>query len=260
MAEPIIRVEGLTRIFHTGGEDVHAVDDITLDVAPHQMTAIVGPSGAGKTTFLNLVAGLDDPTGGRVWFQGRPLDEMSHRERLDLRRAYGFIFQTFGLLPLLSAAENVGVPLRMRRVPSAEREARVAEALAWVGLAERARHRPYELSGGEQQRVAVARALAARPTVILADEPTGQLDSQTGLRIVEILRRVVDEHDITVVVATHDVQVMAEADVVHEILDGKLIDTRHKGAPRDGKRPEDVLEVKVQPPWMAGPKARRRNR
>lgn len=226
---PIIRVQNLHRVYHLGGEDIHAVNDVSLDIMPHRMTAIVGRSGSGKTTLLNLIAGLDDPTGGEVWVDGEHLPEMDEAARIRLRRdRIGFVFQTFGLLPLLSAAENVGVPLRMRRMAPKARRERVAEALSWVGLEERARHRPYELSGGEQQRVALARALASQPRFILADEPTGQLDSQTGKRILALLRRFVEEQDITVVIVTHDPQVMEEADVVHELRDGRLIDTRYK--------------------------------
>jgi putative ABC transport system ATP-binding protein len=131
-------------------------------------------------------------------------------------------------MPLLSARENVGVPLRMRGLPPAEREARVDEALAWVGLTDRAHHRPYELSGGEQQRVAIARALAEDPELVLADEPTGQLDTRTGRRILELLRRMVEERGVTLVIVTHDPQVMAEADIVHELRDGRLVGTRVK--------------------------------
>jgi putative ABC transport system ATP-binding protein len=156
---------------------------------------------------------------------------MDDAARLALRRdKLGFVFQSFGLLPLLTAAENVGVPLRMRHMPSREREDRIAEALNWVGLTRRARHRPYELSGGEQQRVAIARALASQPEIILADEPTGQLDSQTGRRILDLLRRLVAERHITLVIVSHDPQIMQEADVVHEMRDGRLIDTRIKSA------------------------------
>ncbi|MBN2471850.1 MAG: ABC transporter ATP-binding protein, partial [Anaerolineae bacterium] len=226
---PIIRVEGLHRVYQLGGEDIHAVNDVSLEVFPHRMTAIVGRSGSGKTTLLNLIAGLDDPTEGAVWIEGQRLAEMDEQARIALRRDHiGFVFQTFGLLPLLSAEENVGVPLRMRRFTHKERQARVHAALEWVGLTERARHRPYELSGGEQQRVALARALASRPRFILADEPTGQLDSLTGRRILALLRRLVEEQDITVLVVTHDPQVMEEADVVHELRDGRLLETRHK--------------------------------
>lgn len=224
-----IRTENLTRIYHLEGEDIRALSGVSLAIYPCQMTAIVGRSGSGKTTLLNLIAGLDDPTEGEVWIMGQALRQMDEKARLALRRErLGFIFQSFGLLPLLTAAENVGVPLRMRGVPSAEREARIREALEWVGLGRRARHRPYELSGGEQQRVAIARALAAQPQIVLADEPTGQLDSQTGRRILDLLRRLVAERGITLVIVSHDPMVMAEADVVHELRDGKLIETRYK--------------------------------
>jgi len=224
-----IRTERLSRTYHLAGEDIHAVQDVSLEIYPHQMTAVVGKSGSGKTTLLNLMAGLDTPTSGSVFVLGRDLATLDDAAKLALRRdQIGFIFQSFGLLPLLTAAENVSVPLRMRHLPRTERESRVAEALAWVGLTRRSRHRPYELSGGEQQRVAIARALAAQPQILLADEPTGQLDSQTGRKILELLRRAVTERGITLVVVSHDPMVMAEADVVHEMRDGKLIDTRRK--------------------------------
>jgi putative ABC transport system ATP-binding protein len=229
--EPAVRVENLERVYRLGSEDVHAINGVTLDIWPQQMAAIVGRSGSGKTTLLNLIAGLDTPTRGEVWVLGRKLGEMDETAKLALRReTLGFVFQSFGLLPLLTAAENVSVPLRMRALNRQEREARVAEALDWVGLTRRARHRPYELSGGEQQRVAIARALAARPQIVLADEPTGQLDSQTGRRILDLLRRLVAERAITVVIVSHDPQVMREADIVHELRDGHLLDTRVKAA------------------------------
>ena len=225
--EPAIRLRGLEHVYHLKGEDIHAVNGVSLDIHAGHMTAIVGRSGSGKTTLLNLIAGLDIPTRGDVLIHGRDLRSMDESARLALRReSLGFIFQSFGLLPLLTASENVSVPLRMQGMARREREARVAEALEWVGLTRRTRHRPYELSGGEQQRVAIARALVARPQIILADEPTGQLDSQTGRRLLELLRRLVTERGITLVVVSHDPAVTAEADVVHELRDGRLIDTR----------------------------------
>ena len=227
--EPVISLVDLHRIYHLAGEDIHAVNGVTLDVWPRQMTAIVGRSGSGKTTLLNLIAGLDTPTRGEIRVLGRNLGQMTESERLALRlHKLGFIFQSFGLMPLLSARENVGVPLRMRGMDPAEREARVQEALEWVGLADRAHHRPYELSGGEQQRVAIARALAEDPELVIADEPTGQLDTRTGRRILDLLRRLVTERGVTLVIATHDPQVMAEADVVHEMRDGMLVESRVK--------------------------------
>ncbi|MFN8528818.1 MAG: ABC transporter ATP-binding protein [Anaerolineae bacterium] len=228
-AEPLFRIRDLHRIYQMGSEQVHAVNGVTVDLLPGKMTAIVGRSGSGKTTFLNLISGLDKPTQGEIWFADQRIDTLPEANLLALRREkIGFVFQSFGLLPLLSAAENVGVPLRMRSMGRREREERVTQALGWVGLLERAHHRPYELSGGEQQRVAVARALAAAPRVILADEPTGQLDSQTGRRLLDLMRRLVAEQGITLIIVTHDPQVMSEVDIIHEMRDGHLIDTRHK--------------------------------
>ncbi len=228
-AEPTISLEEVDRIYQLAGEDIHAVNRVSLDVWPEYMTAIVGRSGSGKTTLLNLIAGLDEPTGGDIWILGRKLAQMSERERLEMRlHRLGFVFQSFGLMPLLTARENVGVPLRMRAMNPHEREERVDEALDWVGLTERAHHRPYELSGGEQQRVAIARALAEGPELVLADEPTGQLDTRTGRKILDLLRRMVVERGITLLVVTHDPQVMAEADIVYELRDGMLVDSRIK--------------------------------
>jgi putative ABC transport system ATP-binding protein len=227
--EPVISMSHLHRIYHLAGEDIHAINDVTLDIWPERMTAIVGRSGSGKTTLLNLIAGLDEPSEGEVRVLGRDLMTMDERERLNLRlHELGFIFQSFGLMPLLNARENVGVPLRMRGLDPAERERRVDDALEWVGLSERAHHRPYEMSGGEQQRVAIARALAEGPSLVLADEPTGQLDTRTGRRILDLLRRLVLERGVTLVVVTHDPQVMAEADIVHELSDGMLVESRIK--------------------------------
>lgn len=222
----IIKTHHLHRVFRLGGATIHAVNDVNLEIFPNRMTAIVGRSGSGKTTLLNLVSGLENPTEGEVFLDSQSLAEMDYKARLHLRRdKIGFVFQTFGLLPLLSAAENVSIPLRIRNLSHREREMQVMEALDWVGLKQRAGHRPYELSGGEQQRVAIARALVARPRLIMADEPTGQLDSRTGRHILNLLRRLVIEHNITLMIVTHDPQVMQEADTVHEMRDGRLIAT-----------------------------------
>jgi putative ABC transport system ATP-binding protein len=225
--DAIIQIRNLHRIYDTGSEKVHAVNDVSLDIHTGQLTAIVGRSGAGKTTLLNLLSGLDTPDEGTVHINGQSLFNMPEAERVQLRRQkIGFIFQSFGLLPLLSARENVGVPLRMMTLPGNEREERVEEALEWVGLAKRMSHRPYELSGGEQQRVAIARALAARPEIILADEPTGQLDTHTGRRVLNTMRDLAQRLEITLVIVTHDRLVMRAADIIHEMRDGKHIDTR----------------------------------
>lgn len=224
--DTIIRTQNLERTYHLAGEDVHAVNKVSVSIAPGQMTVIAGPSGSGKTTFLNLVSGLDHPDAGEIWVDGARIDQLDERTRRTFRREkIGFVFQSFGLLPLLSAMENVGIPLRMRYMPRQERERRVIETLRWVGLADRAQHRSYELSGGEQQRVAIARALASEPRIIMADEPTGQLDSHTGQRIIDLLRRMVDERGVTALIVTHDAKVMRAADVVHEMRDGCLIES-----------------------------------
>jgi putative ABC transport system ATP-binding protein len=224
-ADAMIHTHELHRVFRTAGSEVHAVNGVTFDIPRGRMTAIVGRSGAGKTTLLNLIAGLDQPTHGHIFVDGRDVTALSENDKVALRREkLGFVFQNFGLLPLLTAAENVSVPLRMRRLARSERDRRVTEALEWVGLRPRAKHRPHELSGGEQQRVALARALAAQPDLLLADEPTGQLDSQTGKRVIAVMRRLVDELGITLVAVTHDTQVRDAADIVLHMHDGRLLD------------------------------------
>jgi peptide/nickel transport system ATP-binding protein len=217
-------IDQLTRTFLLGVEEIHAVQAISLRIEPGSLTVLKGRSGSGKTTLLNLVAGLDEPTAGTITIDGQALVEMDSRERIALRRhRIGFVYQTFGLLPFLSAEENVAVPLRLLRLASRARKQRVAEALALVGLTARAHHRVYELSGGEQQRVAIARALVKEPALLLADEPTGQLDSVTGTTIIALLRQVVNETGVTVIVATHDAKILDYADAVHELQDGRLV-------------------------------------
>lgn len=200
--------------------------EVSLKVAPGEFLALVGRSGSGKTTLLNLVAGLDRPTSGEVLVDGQRVDCMGDRELDALRRhTVGFIFQSFGLLPLLSARENVELPLRIAGLGYRERRKRVEEALAFVGLGKRAEHRPYELSGGEQQRVAIARALAARPRLILADEPTGELDSATASAVFGLLRDLARVEGITIIACTHDRLVMELAGRVEELADGRLVTT-----------------------------------
>jgi putative ABC transport system ATP-binding protein len=212
------------------GEKVHALRDVNLAIPAGSMTVIKGPSGSGKTTLLNLIAGLDDPTAGDAYFGDRSLAGMSAEEKIGLcRQQIGFVFQTFGLLPFLSVAENVQVPLRLLRTSRRERRVLVDAVLDMVGLSGRADHRAYELSGGEQQRVAIARALVKRPALILADEPTGQLDSLTGARIIALLRETATRMGVTVVVASHDPNVHEAADRVFELQDGRLVETRQSG-------------------------------
>ena len=222
--EPVIVTRDLVRAFHTGGSEVLALRGVSLEVPAGELLALQGRSGSGKTTLLNLMGGLDSPTSGTVLFEGRDISSASEAELTDLRRhRVSFVFQSSGLLPLLSAYENVELPLRINGVAWRERGRRAQESLEQVGLAARARHRPYELSGGEQQRVAIARALVVSPAVLLADEPTGDLDSATGLSIATILKEVAQSQGITVVVATHDMALAAMADRVAELVDGALV-------------------------------------
>ncbi|MGW5077164.1 ABC transporter ATP-binding protein [Micromonospora echinospora] len=221
--EDVARVEGVSRTFGKGEHAVHAVQDVSFTARRGELVAVRGRSGAGKTTLLNLIGGLDRPDAGRIRVAGHDVTGAGERELLALRRGtIGFVFQTFGLVPILSAAENVGVPLRLAKVPAAEREQRVAVLLELVGLGGHAAQRPYELSGGQQQRVAVARALANEPDLLIADEPTGQLDSETGRSIMDLLRAVVHARGMTALVATHDPALIEMADRTLTLRDGRL--------------------------------------
>ncbi|MFJ8441811.1 ABC transporter ATP-binding protein [Kitasatospora griseola] len=222
-AAPMVVAEDLWRSFGAGPRTVHALRGVSFTAARGELTALKGRSGSGKTTLLNLVGGLDTPTSGRISLDGADLSGLDEAGRLALRRdRIGFVFQSFGLLSTLTAAENVGVPMRLRRLPAAEREEKVRTLLALVGLADHAEQRPSELSGGQQQRVAIARALANDPALIIADEPTGQLDSETGLAVMELLRAVVHSQGVTALVATHDPALMAQADRVISLHDGTV--------------------------------------
>jgi putative ABC transport system ATP-binding protein len=220
---PMVAAADVSRTFGRGGSAVHALRGVTFDITQGQLTALSGRSGSGKTTLLNIIGGLDTPTSGTVRLGGRDLTGMTERDRMLLRRGtVSFIFQSFGLIPMLSAAENVGIPLRIAGVGRRQREERVALMLAVVGLADHARQRPNELSGGQQQRVAIAHALAVSPQLLIADEPTGQLDSETGRQIMRLLRTVVQSEGITAVVATHDGTLLELADSVLRLEDGQL--------------------------------------
>ncbi|WP_338088012.1 ABC transporter ATP-binding protein [Nocardioides lijunqiniae] len=221
--EPMVEVRGLTRTYGAGPVSVHALREVSFEVAPGELVAVVGRSGSGKTTLLNLLGGLDRPDAGTVRVDGTEVTGLDDQGLSALRRdSISFVFQTFGLIPALTAAENVGVPLRLRRTPVAEREQRVALLLDLVGLREHALQRPAELSGGQQQRVGIARALAGSPRLLLADEPTGQLDAETGLSVMALLRAVVESEGVTAVVATHDPVLMSLADRVLTIADGRV--------------------------------------
>lgn len=232
---PILEAFALTKHYSTPAGEVPAVRDVDLTVAPGSFAVVKGRSGSGKTTLLNLLGGLDRPTGGGVRIGGTDLGTLSEPELAATRRSeIGFIFQAFGLLPTLTAAENVELPMRLERADPAERIDRSRTLLELVGLGHRVDHRPAELSGGEQQRVAIARALANRPRLLLADEPTGQLDSRTGAEIVEVLAALVESHGVAAFVATHDAIPVAHADQVFTLSDGRL---SLPGEPAAAQRP-----------------------
>ncbi|MER5378967.1 ABC transporter ATP-binding protein [Streptomyces sp. NBC_00647] len=223
--DTMVRVENVHRSYGTGAAAVHALRGVSFDVPRGELVALKGRSGSGKTTLLNLVGGLDEPDEGRVLVDGLDLSALDENGLLGLRRdRIGFVFQSFGLIPILTAAENVGVPLRLRRAEAREREERVELLLSLVGLADHAAQRPGELSGGQQQRVAIARALANNPALLIADEPTGQLDAETGHAVMELLRAVVRSEQVTALVATHDATLLDLADRVLELSDGEIVE------------------------------------
>ena len=226
MTTAYLDVHDVHRTFRSGASEVHALRGVSLSAAPGELLAVRGRSGSGKTTLLNVVGGLDRPDDGRVVLDGAEVTAMDDSELLGLRRGtVSYVFQSFGLVPILTARENVGIPLRLNEIEPEEREERVAAALDHVGLSAHVNQRPGELSGGQQQRVALARALASRPGLLLADEPTGQLDSETGLEIMTLIARLAKEEMMTTVVTTHDPVLLSLADRVVELVDGHLVGT-----------------------------------
>ena len=222
---PLVSARDLERTFLLGSERIRALHDVNVEAYAGGLLVITGPSGSGKTTLLNLLAGLDMPTSGSVHLDGQDLATLSEWKLAQLRRTrIGFVFQSFGLLPLLSAYENVELPLRIAQWGRRDRAQRTEEILDLVGLGDRASHRPYEMSGGEQQRIAVARAVAHRPGLIIADEPTGELDSTTGTAIFTLLKNIVERENVAVVVASHDVTVASRfATATRELRDGTFV-------------------------------------
>jgi ABC-type lipoprotein export system ATPase subunit len=219
----LISVAKLTRIYHVGTRKIQALYGVDLVANRGQVLALRGRSGSGKTTFLNCIAGLDQPNSGQVWIDGQEITMLRERERVHLRRhIIGFIFQSHALLATYSAAENVDLILRLAGMGRQQRLKRIQEVLSLVGLAKWADHRPYELSGGQQQRVAVARAIAPRPAIILADEPTGELDTITGQQILHLLRHIAVNEGVTILIATHDLAVNAYADWIYHLNDGRV--------------------------------------
>jgi putative ABC transport system ATP-binding protein len=220
---PIIQAISASRDYQLAGETVHAVRNVDLEVRLGEFITLVGRSGSGKTTLLNLLAGLDHPTSGRVLFEGEDLSDYNEKQFIQLRRhRIGVVFQSFALLPLLSAYENVELPMRIAGVGASERSKRTNEVLEIVGLRRRARHRPYELSGGEQQRISIARAVAMRPSVILADEPTGELDSVNAAKIFGLFQSMVLEKEMSIVATTHDRTLLDMADKIYTVHNGEI--------------------------------------
>lgn len=223
MSEPILSARALTKTYTMGKRSLEVLRGVSLDVARGEFIALRGASGAGKSTLLHLFGGLDTPNAGEVRFGGKNLYQLSSNEIAGLRNTrIGFVFQAYHLLPELDALENVCLPARMARVPAAQAEQRGRELLARVGLAGRVEHKPFELSGGEQQRVAIARALINEPELILADEPTGNLDSHTGSEIIDLLVQLRAEKNTTLMIATHDASVAARAPKAVHLVDGMI--------------------------------------
>lgn len=219
----MIELENIKKIYSLGGEEVHALDGVSLNVMEHEFVAIVGASGSGKSTLMNIIGCLDTPDEGNYYIDGQDVTSLSERELATMRnRKIGFIFQQFNLLPKLTAYENVELPLIYQGLPGAERKERVELALERVGLSGRVHHRPNQLSGGQQQRVAVARALATHPSLILADEPTGNLDSRSSRDIMTLIHELHEQGN-TIILITHDDGIAAQAERQVRIMDGKIV-------------------------------------
>ena len=228
-----------------GDNEVRALDGVTLHIKPHEFVAIIGPSGSGKSTLMNMIGCLDVPTSGRYWIDGVEGSRMKDNQLADLRnQKLGFIFQQYNLLSRLSALENVELPLIYRGISASKREKMAKEALARVGLSDKIHHKPTELSGGQQQRVSIARALCAHPSLILADEPTGALDSKSGIEIMQMLHELHEEGN-TIIIITHDLNIAKQAERIVTIRDGKIVgdvDNRHDMAEADNVKGSDLSD------------------
>ncbi|MFC4102336.1 ABC transporter ATP-binding protein [Paenibacillus xanthanilyticus] len=220
--QPLIRIEQLNKQYKMGGEIVHALSEISLEIAHGDMLAIIGPSGSGKSTLMNVIGCLDSPTSGSYWMDGEEVSRLRENRLAEIRnRKIGFIFQNFNLLNKLTALENVELPLIYRGMPAKQRKDAAMEALAKVGLDSRSKHRPNELSGGQQQRVAIARALAGNPPILLADEPTGALDTKTGVEVMGLIKEL-NASGHTIILITHDLSIAQQAGRVVRIQDGRI--------------------------------------
>lgn len=223
MADSLIRTENLTKTFVLGKEKVTALNDVSISVEKGQICAVLGTSGSGKSTLLNMLAGLERPTSGAVYIGRHRIDKMTERELTLFRQKFtGFVFQSYNLIPSLTALENVAMPLMFKGIGKQEREARALEMLRLVGLENRKNHRPSEMSGGQQQRAGIARAFVSNPRVIFADEPTGNLDSETTKNVMELVCGLVHENNSTMILVTHDTNVASYADKIITITDGKV--------------------------------------
>lgn len=232
----MIRLQQVVKVYSLGKVQVQALGGITLAIGPGEFVALVGPSGCGKSTLLNLMAGIDRPTAGEVWLEGERLDRLSDERLTRLRRTMvGIVFQFFNLLPTLTARENVALPLLLDGLQGGEIEGRVARGLQRVGLTHRAEHWPHELSGGEQQRVAIARAIVAEPRIVLADEPTGNLDSVAGGAVLDLLEELNRDHGQTVVLATHSLEAADRAGRIVHLRDGR-VEGIEEARPEPGRR------------------------
>lgn len=219
----VVRLEGVSKVYHQGTVDVHALRGLDLDIHEGEFTALVGPSGSGKTTTLNLVGALDTPTSGSVFVDGRELGAMGRKDLSQLRRdRIGFVFQSYNLIPVLTAYENAEMVMWVQGVPAAERRERVMDLLRSVGLEGLEDRRPTELSGGQQQRVAIARAIAARPAIVLADEPTANVDSETAESLITLMERLNRQENVTFLFSTHDSRVVERARRVIHMVDGRI--------------------------------------
>ena len=226
-ASPIISVRNLKKIYRIGPNRVHALDGISFDVPGGSFLAIVGTSGSGKSTCLNMLAGLERPTSGTVRILGKRIDQMDERQLVRFRREHvGFIFQSYNLIPSMNAEENVAMPLIFRGIPKEQRQAVARKYMEKIGILDQATHMPSQMSGGQQQRVGIARALAVNPDIIFADEPTGNLDSHTTAEVLALLRQIVREQKKTLVMVTHDQSIADHADIQIRIIDGKIVERK----------------------------------
>lgn len=221
----LIELNNVTKNYHLGETVVHALKEFSLQLKATELAAIWGPSGSGKTTVLNLIGAIDEPSSGIIRFEGENISELSDDKRSELRnRSFGFIFQTFNLIPVLSALENVMLPLQIQGMAGKDAERKSAQKLEQVGLAHFLKHRPDKLSGGQRQRVSIARALVTGPSLVIADEPTANLDSDTAMKIVELMKNLNDKEKTTFIFSTHDERLLSQVDRLIRLVDGRVID------------------------------------